>query len=74
MPDTSRLYEDGGRQAAIDYMAEPATCDHCNIPTTRRGMFIHTQHPCPELLASQLAGEEILARIAEQTERDPEPF
>jgi len=37
-------------------------------------MFIHTQHPCPELLASQLAGEEILARIAEQTERDPEPF
>jgi hypothetical protein len=67
----SRLYEDGGRQAGIDYMDEPVKCQHCGITTTRRDAIIHIQHPCPELLASQQAGEALIARIQEQEDANP---
>lgn len=68
------LYEDGGRQAGIDYMEEPASCDYCGLSTDRRGMIEHaTKTPCPGLLASQQEGERIIRMIQDQTQ-DPEPF
>jgi hypothetical protein len=68
------LYEDGGRQAGIDYMNESVKCEHCDTTMSRREMFIHIQHPCPGLLASQQNGERLIEAINRQTERDPEPF
>jgi hypothetical protein len=68
----SRLYEDNRiRQAGIDYMEEPVKCQHCGITTTRRDALIHIQHPCPELLASQQAGEALIARIQEREDANP---